>query len=215
MELLLPTADEVTKIRNGNVATISKYYFANIDYLKRYVTSFCKRINDFNDKEDYLQEIFVNFQKLSFDNGRFFGRDCFKVMCAYHYGNQRKYEQKKDGKTKGEETILDSPVKGLEKEGTTLGDTIPVEDVYFADDVPDISEELFGFLSSFLAKEQSRVFAQFYWTGQTYNEVAETLGKNPRTVKRTREQCFVKLRKVKGLIQDFLQKIGYTESAYI
>lgn len=217
MKVILPSEEDIKKIKQGDIEIITKYYLENIEYLKRYVKSFCRRINNFSDFDDFLSEIYIHFQELSFENERYFGHDCFKVFFNYHYGDQRKRAQLKDGKCSFEETILDSPVKGMEKEGVTLGDTIAVseEEIFEEDKKPDISKELYEFLSSFLAKEQTRVFEQFYWTGKTYNEVAQTLGKNPRTVKRTREQCFVNFRKHLKEICDFLEKQGYSYSVAI
>ena len=210
MILILPCAEEIEKIRKGDIKIISKYYLENMDYLRRYVKSFCRRINDFSEFNDYLHEIYLHFEKLSFENERYFGHDCFKVFCNYHYGDQRKRAQLKDGKCSCEEYILDSPVKGMEKEGVTVGDTIAIsEDEIFKEENPDISEELYIFLSGFLGKEQTRVFEQFYWTGKTYNEIAETLGKNARTVKRTREEIFKKFRNRKDEIYKFLIANGY------
>lgn len=210
MSLILPCKEDMEEIYKQNVMVISKYYLENIEYLKRYVKAFCKRINDFSEFEDYLYEIFINFHKLSFESEKYFGNDCFKVFCNYHYGNQRKRAQIKDGKCSLELFILDDPVKGLENEDVTIADTIATEDFNFKN--PDISEELYVYLASFLASEQKKVFEQFYWTGKTYNEVAETLGKNPRTVKRTREEIFKKFRRYKDDIYEFLLENDYNLS---
>ena len=98
----------------------------------------------------------------------------------------------------------------MEKEGVTVGDTIAIsEDEFFKEENPDISDELYIYLSGFLGKEQKRVFEQFYWTGQTYKEVAQKLNKNVRTVKRTRELVFKKFRSFQNEIYNFLIKNNY------
>lgn len=208
--MILPCAEEIKAIRRGDIEIITKYYLANMEYLKRYAKSFCRRINDFSEFEDYLSEIYLSFKNLSFENERYFGHDVFKVFCNYHYGDQRKRAQIKDGNCSLEECILDSPVKGMEKEGVTVGDTIAIsEDEFFKEENPDISDELYIYLSGFLGKEQKRVFEQFYWTGQTYKEVAQKLNKNVRTVKRTRELVFKKFRSFQNEIYNFLIKNNY------
>lgn len=212
MELKLPNEEEAENIKNGHKETIEAYFLDNLDYIKRYAKTFCKRINDYSELEDYINEIFINFKSLSFENERYFGHDCFKIFCRYYYGGQRKREQLK-GKyaCQREEYFLDAPVKGLEKEGSTVGDTIAAEKDILEDifPKPDITDALYLFLSDYLAKEQKRVFEQFYFTGKTYNEIAEELGKSPKTVKRTREEIFKKFRKNQEELKDFLERVEY------
>ncbi len=211
MSVILPTPDEAEKIRAGDNALRAKYYLLNYDQIKRYAVGFCRRIRDFSECDDYAHEVCVEFEKISFENERFFGHDCFKVFCRYHYGDQRKREQLKDGKIAREEYTLDALVKGLEKEGDTVGDTIASDiDVHEqAFPRPDISQSLYDFLCENLAREQKRVFELLYWTGDTHNEIAEKLGKSPKTVKRTREEIFKKFRKRKDELTTFLTEIGY------
>lgn len=212
MKLTLPTVEEIEKIKNGDIEIISAYYLQNLTYIKRYVVSFCRRIRDYSEFDDFIQEIYINFSKLSFENERYFGHDCFKVFCNYYYGDSRKREQMKSKHGVSKELyILDSPVKGLEKQGDTVGDVIP-DKVDILDKVypkPCITESLFDFLSNGLAKQQKRVFEQFYYTGKTYNEIAQTLGKSPKTVKRTREEIFKKFRSRLNELQEFLTAQNY------
>lgn len=208
LDCQLPTTQEIKQIRANDPTTISKYYFANYELLKRYAKAFCRRVNDFRDFDDLLQQLYVDFHTLSFENAHYFGHDCFKSFCRLYYGDRRKREQLKDGKMLPEITILDKPIQGADKEVCTIGETIASDfDTFImAFPRPSMDLPLFDFLCGYLAKEQKRVFSEFYWTGQTYNEVAETLGKNVRTVKRTREQCFVKFRQHKQEIQEFIER---------
>lgn len=211
MKLILPNLEEIEKIKKGDLTFINRFYLDNIEILKRYALSFCRKIHDFSEVEDFLQEVYLHFSKLSFENERYFGHDVFKVFCEYHYGNMRKYYQKRSHGIKSEIYVLDNPVKGLEKTGETVADVIP--DTLNVFDVvcfrPDITESLYIFLSGYLAKEQKKVFEQYYYTGQTRKEIAETLKKNDRTVKRTREECFKKFRKHLPEIKAFLIKNDY------
>lgn len=208
MMLELPTACEIEQIRNNDVAIISKYYFANYEYIKRYATAFCRRLRYFDELEDYIQQIFVEFPRLDFDNARFFGHSCFKVFCEMYYGNLRKRTQLKQGKAKREETIFDAPLKGMQKD-VTFGETLSSDfDTYtMAFPCPLLDDVLFEFLSAYFADEQKKVFEQIYWTGQTYNEIADTLHKNVFTVKRTREEIFKILREHKEQIRLFLDRL--------
>lgn len=211
MKLILPSDTEIEKILQNDLSVITEFYLKNLEYLKKYVNCFCRRIRDFSEREDILQEIFLNFKTLSFENERYFGQSVYWVFYNYHYGSPKKRSQLSQSKLQREEYILDSLVKGLEKEGTTLIEIIPDDTDIFDLAFPreDISQSLFNFLSKNLAKEQKRVFEQFYWTGSTYNEVAETLKKNPRTVKRTREEIFKKFRNRKEELRKFLVEKDY------
>lgn len=214
MKLILPNSEEIEKIKNNDTETINRFYLDNIEYVKRYACSFCRRIRDYSELEDIVHEVYLHFPKLSFENERFFGHDVFKVFFEYHYGNQRKREQMRSHGTEREEYVLDSPVKGLEKTGDTVGDVIP-DNMDLFNEVfpqPNITDSLYYFLSAYLAKEQKKVFTQFYYTGKTYKEVAETLKKNVRTVKRTREQCFKKFRERLPEIKLFLVSKNYVFS---
>lgn len=211
MSVILPTSEEAEKIRAGDNALRAKYYLLNYEQIKRYAVGFCRRIHDFSECDDYAHEVFVEFEKISFENARFFGNDCFKIFRRYHYGDQRKREQLKDGKISREVCTLDALVKGLEKEGDTVGDTI-ASDIDIHEQAfprPDISQSLYDFLCENLAREQKRVFELLYWTGDTYNEISEKLGKSPKTVKRTREEIFKKFRNRKDELTAFLTEIGY------
>ena len=66
--MILPCAEEIKAIRRGDIEIITKYYLANMEYLKRYAKSFCRRINDFSEFEDYLSEIYLSFKNLSIEN---------------------------------------------------------------------------------------------------------------------------------------------------
>lgn len=207
MKLDLPTPAEVEKIRAGDRELINRYYMANLDYIQRCAYNYCRRAWKFQERLDLVHDVYLHFEKLDFDNQRYFGHSLFKVFATYKRGGQRKYEQARSAHAVEVLYILDNPVKELQKEGDTLADIIPAPEIQ--EEKPDISAELYAFLSAYLAPEQNRVFERFYWTGATYNEIAAELNKNPRTIKRTREECFKKFRKHTGEIYDFLDSIGY------
>ena len=204
--LALPTAAEAERIHAGDRETINRYYMANLDYIQRCAYNYCRRAWRFCEAPDLAQEVYIIFSKLDFDSAAYFGHSLYKAFALYKRGGARKYEQAKSAYAAEVLYILDDPVKGLEKEGGTIGDCVPVPE---REEKPDISAELFAFLSQYLAPEQKRVFACFYWTGCTYNEVAAYLNKNPRTVKRTREEVFKKFRKHTSEIYDFLESVDY------
>lgn len=214
MNVILPTADEITAIHNGDREIINRYYLANYEYIKRLAKSYCRRVNYYG-WEDLTQEVYLYFNKIEFDSPAYFGHCLFKIFARYRYGGARKYEQLKNSKCGLEYYVLDQPLKGEEKEITTIGESIASDfDIINAvEPRPDISESLFNYLCGLLgrAKERKRVFAQFYWTGQTYNEIAQTLNKNVYTVKRTREECFKTFRKNGENIKNWLCVAGYYE----
>ena len=216
MNVILPTADEIAAIHKGDRATINRYYMANYRYLQRVAKSYCRRVHYYG-WEDLTQEVYLHFGEISFDTPEYFGHDLFKIFAKYRYGGQRKRSQLKGSKCGEEIYVLDKPIKGEEKDVGTLGEAIESDfDMMAAiEPRPDISESLYAYLCGFLgnAKERKRVFSQFYWTGKTYNEIARTLGKSPRTVKRTREEIFKKFRKNADALKEWLYDVGYYERA--
>lgn len=216
MNVILPTADEIAAIHKGDRATINRYYMANYRYLQRVAKSYCRRVHYYG-WEDLTQEVFLHFGEISFESPEYFGHDLFKIFAKYRYGGQRKRSQLKGSKCGEEIYVFDKPIKGEEKDVGTLGEAIESDfDMMAAiEPRPDISESLYTYLCGFLgnAKERKRVFAQFYWTGKTYNEIARTLGKNPRTVKRTREEIFKKFRSNADALKEWLYDVGYYERA--
>ena len=216
MNVILPTADEIAAIHKGDRATINRYYMANYRYLQRVAKSYCWRAHYYG-WEDLTQEVYLHFGEISFDTPEYFGHDLFKIFAKYRYGGQRKRSQLKGSKCGEEIYVLDKPIKGEEKDVGTLGEVIESDfDMMAAiEPRPDISESLYAYLCGFLgnAKERKRVFSQFYWTGKTYNEIARTLGKSPRTVKRTREEIFKKFRSNADALKEWLYDVGYYERA--
>lgn len=216
MNVILPTADEIAAIHKGDRATINRYYMANYRYLQRVAKSYCRRVYYYG-WEDLTQEVYLHFGEISFDTPEYFGHDLFKIFAKYRYGGQRKRSQLKGSKCSEEIYVLDKPIKGEEKDVGTLGEAIESDfDMMAAiEPRPDISESLYAYLCGFLgnAKERKRVFSQFYWTGKTYNEIARTLGKSPRTVKRTREEIFKKFRSNADALKEWLYDVGYYERA--
>lgn len=216
MNVVLPTKDEANAIRGGDRETINRFYMANYAYITRVAKSYCRRVN-FYGWEDMAHEVYLHFDKIAFDSPAYFGHDLFKIFAAYRFGGQRKREQLKDSSCGIEICVLDKPIQGEEKEVTTVGESI-ASDFDIMNEVeprPDISESLFDYLCGLLgnAEERKRVFARFYWTGETYNEVAQALGKNARTVKRTREEVFKKFRQNSAAIREWLCNVGYYETA--
>lgn len=206
MRVELPTEAEAEKIRAGEREIINRYYMANLEYIQRCAWNFCRRAWRNCEVPDLVQEVYTVFERLDFDNAAYFGHSLYKAFSLYKWGGVRKYGQAKSAHAVEVLYILDNPVKGLEKEGETIGECVPVPE---REEKPDISAELYAFLSQYLAPEQKRVFSCFYWTGCTYNEVAAYLNKNPRTVKRTREEVFKKFRKHTSEIYDFLESVDY------
>ena len=213
-DYIAPAPAEIEKIKHGDRETINRYYLANYKYIQRIAKSYCRRTNYYG-WEDLTQEVYLYFDKMSFDSPAYFGRCLYKVFSDYRYGGQRKKAQLKDSKCGIEYYVFDKPIEGEEKEVTTIGESL-ASDFNMIEEIeprPDISQRLFDFFCWYLAKEQKRVFAQFYWTGKTYNEIARDLGKNPRTVKRTREEIFKKFRSNADTLKNWLYEVGYYEYA--
>ena len=61
MKLILPSDTEIEKILQNDLSVITEFYLKNLEYLKKYVNCFCRRIRDFSEREDILQEIFLNY----------------------------------------------------------------------------------------------------------------------------------------------------------
>ena len=213
-DYIAPAPAEIEKIKHGDRETSNRYYLANYKYIQRIAKSYCRRTNYYG-WEDLTQEVYLYFDKMSFDSPAYFGRCLYKVFSDYRYGGQRKKAQLKDSKCGIEYYVFDKPIEGEEKEVTTIGESL-ASDFNMIEEIeprPDISQRLFDFFCGYLAKEQKRVFAQFYWTGKTYNEIARDLGKNPRTVKRTREEIFKKFRSNADTLKNWLYEVGYYEYA--
>lgn len=216
MKAILPTKIEATAISGGDREMINRFYLANYSYIQRLAKSYCRRCCYYG-WEDLTQEVYLHFGEISFDSPEYFGHDLFKIFANYRYGGQRKRSQLKGSRCGEEIYVLDKPIKGEEKEVGTLGEAIE-SDFDILEEIeprPNISESLYIYLCGFLgnAKERKRVFSQFYWTGKTYNEIALSLGKNPRTVKRTREEIFKKFRKNADALKVWLYDVGYYERA--
>lgn len=214
-EYIAPTLAEVDEIKHGNRATINRLYTANYAYITMLAKRYCSRVQVFHDWQDLAQEVYLHFDKLEFNTPAYFGHCLYKVFAKYRYGGQRKYEQLKGSKCGEEYYVLDKPIHGEEKEVGTVGESILSDFDVIAEiePRPDISQSLFDYLCGYLAKERKRVFAQFYWTGKTYKEIAHDLGKNLRTVKRTREEIFKKFRKNADSLKNWLYEVGYYEPA--
>ncbi len=212
MKVELPTLEEQEEIRKGNRETIDRYYLANYAYIQRVAKSYCGRVR-FYGWEDLTQEVYLYFDKIEFNSPSYFGHCLFKIFTNYRYGGQRKREQLRHSKCDEEIYVLDTPISGKEKEVGTIGESI-ASDFDIIEEIeprPDITQSLYTYLCALLgnAKERKRVFAQFYWTGKTYNEIARDLGKNPRTVKRTREEIFKRFRNNAESLKNWLYEIGY------
>lgn len=214
-EYIAPTPAEVKEIKHGNRETINRLYTANYAYITMLAKRYCARVCVFHDWQDLTQEVYLHFDKIDFDSPAYFGHCVYKIFSNYRYGGQRKRQQLKGSKCGEEYYVLDKPIDGEEKEFTTIGESLASDFDVIAEiePRPDVSESLFNYLCGYLAREQKRVFTPFYWTGKTYNEIARELGKNPRTVKRTREEIFKKLRNNADSLKSWLYEVGYYESA--
>ena len=116
-----------------------------------------------------------------------------------------------DSKFKRDVCVLYSPIKGTVSEDLFLIDTLAIseEDTFLKNNKNIRSEDFFLFCCLFLAKEQSKVFEQIYWSDLSYREVAEVLSKNVFTVRRTVQEIYKKLRLHKNEIIDFLKTNNY------
>lgn len=214
-EYKAPTPAEVEEIKHGNRETINKVFCDNYAYITMLAKCYCARVVGFHDWQDIAQETYLYFDNIEFASPAYFGRCIFKIFSKFRWGGQRKYEQLKSSKCGEEIYVLDKPIEGEEKEVTTIGESISsdFDIITEIEPRPDISQSLYNYLSQPLPKQQGRVFAELYWTGKTYNEIAQTLNKNPRTVKRTREEIFKKLRKNADSLKQWLYDVGYYEIA--
>ncbi len=208
---IAPTPAEIDEIKHGNRETLNRCYIANYAYITMLAKCYCARVSSFHDWQDLTQETYLHFDKIDFDSPAYFGRCIYKIFANYRYGGQRKRAQLKDSKCGEEYYVLDKPIDGEEKEVTTVGESLASDFDIIAEiePRPDISESLFKYLCGYLSKERKRVFTQFYWTGKTYNEIARDLGKNPRTLKKTREDIFKKFRNNADSLKQWLYDIGY------
>lgn len=122
-DYIAPAPAEIEKIKHGDRETINRYYLANYKYIQRIAKSYCRRTNYYG-WEDLTQEVYLYFDKMSFDSPAYFGRCLYKVFSDYRYGGQRKKAQLKDSKCGIEYYVFDKPIEGEEKEVTTIGESL-------------------------------------------------------------------------------------------
>lgn len=213
----LPSPEEAKEIKAGNKGLIDRFYLQNRPYILACARAFYGRRRSLGyfvryEAIDYVQEAYLHMREFDYDNIRYFAHSLFKMFSKYCYGGSRKYSQLSYLYAVDEEQyILDVMIPNGETETMTFGDTVVAPDMVMLSPGFEVSENLYKYLSSFLATEQKKVFACFYWTGLTYNEIATLLDKNPRTVKRTREEIFKKFRKRQDEIKRFLDEIDYAD----
>lgn len=155
MRVELPTEAEAEKIRAGEREIINRYYMANLEYIQRCAWNFCRRAWRSCEVPDLVQEIYIVFEKLDFDNAAYFGHSLYKAFSLYKWGGVRKYGQAKSAHAVEVLYILDNPVKGLEKEGETIGECVPVPE---REEKPDISRSYTPFCRNIWHRSKSGFF---------------------------------------------------------
>lgn len=213
VEYIAPTHAEIGEIKQGNRDIINRVYMANYELIKRLARGYCNAVRRYDEYLDFTHEVYLNFEKLNFENARFFVNTVKNVFRLFRIGGKHKEEQLRFSKCGVEMYTLDTPFDNSDDEffiDTVVSNFDVIEEL---EPRPDYSEKLFNYLCGYLAKEQKRVFTEIFWTGKTIAEIAETLNKNPSTTGRTREEIFKKFRKNAHSLKNWLYEIGYYATA--
>ena len=211
----LPTKEEAKEIKAGNKGLIDRFYLLNLPQIRACARAFCYRRKRNKlplryDFEDYVQEAYLHFSDFCFENIGYFSGSLYRYFSAYNWGGLHKYKQLKYGRysVNEEEYLLDVVMPSGDE---TFGDFIPSNDLVMLSPSFSISENLYSYLSSFLGKEQNKVFYCLFWTGLTYREIADLLNRKERIVASYRWKIFKKFREHQDEIRKYLDEIGYAD----
>lgn len=212
-EYIAPTSAEIEEIKQGKRETINRVYMANYEFIKRLARGYCNAVRRYSEYLDFAHEVYLNFEKLSFENVRYFVQRVKNIFRLYRIGGKRKEEQLRFSKCGVEMYTLDTPFDNSEDESFVDSIASNFDITEEIEPRPDYSEKIFNYLCGYLAKEQKRVFTEVFWTGKTIAEIAETLNKKASTTGRTREEVFKKFRKNADSIKKWLYETGYYVTA--
>lgn len=213
MSPILPNAEEAEAIRSGNRDLINKYYLANYELLRRYISIYCRNNIyhlDYCTHEDLINQIYIEFDKIQFDCNAYFFCSVRHILHLYLVGGKRKYAQLTDINSCGSELyILDKPL-GDSKESATVGDMmsydLPLEKIVINGKLR--SERVFEKLCDFLTEPQRSVFEFWFFSNMSAREIGLALGRSQQAVEQSKRKMLIKFRKYQDDVLDCYDKAG-------
>ena len=181
MKAILPSDEDIKKIKKGDKEIIDKYYLFNYDFIKMVAKAYCRRNQIKNCLyEDIAQECYLYFSKFKFDKVSSFIRSIYDIAVYVRWGGERVYNQVRQGNTEIL-TILDEPITKTRSHGgeqITLGETIvsPIDLDEEIEPTKTYTDEIFEIACGYMTEREKQAFEYFYYTDLTAREIGVIMG---------------------------------------
>lgn len=169
------TPEQVKAIKANDREAINAAYFDNYQKFAKIGYNFCRRVHDYNDREDFLQQVYVDMPKFDYTNTQTFYLSlcrCFKRLRNYISKN----------------VSFDAEL--TDEDGYTLGDKMAdendlAESVERAEIARETATEMFNLLREMLrgknkekkfgAEEERglREMLEYIFVGYTYEQIRQ------------------------------------------
>lgn len=170
------TPEQVEAIKANDREAINVAYFDNYQKFAKIGYNFCRRVHDYNDREDFLQQVYVDMPKFDYANTRTFYFSLSRCFFTLRHGLSRNVS-------------LDAELSD-DDDGFTLGSMLADENsleesVERAEIAREIAPEMFNLLREMLREKNKekkfgaeeerglREMLEYIFVGYTYEQIRQ------------------------------------------